>query len=121
MNSHCIVGLDRLFHSAMRYLGFLFVLALAGCSNAPLAGTLDCLVPSKVGKNGPGNPKLAGEPLPPPNLPTRPEDPLPPRGSLESNPKKTEEPWKPLNDRPGNTGLGDPLPAPLPAPGYVDR
>jgi len=105
----------------MRYLALIPFLAAIGCSNAPLAGTLDCLVPSKVGKHGPANPKLDGDNLPPPNLPTRPDDPLPPRASLDSNPKKTDEPWKPLKDRPENSGLGDPLPAPLPSSGFLDR
>ena len=102
----------------MRYFALFVIFTAAGCSNAPLAGTLDCLFPSKLGKHGPVNPR-PDESLPPPNLPTRPEDPLPPRGSLESNPR-SRDPWKPL-DRPETSGLGEPLPAPLPAPGYVDK
>jgi hypothetical protein len=104
----------------MKHLALFLILAATGCSNAPLAGTLDCLFPSKVGKHGPVNPR-PDESLPPPNLPTRPEDPLPPRGSLDSNPRdRKDDKWKPL-DRPETSGLGEPLPAPLPAPGYLDK
>ena len=105
----------------MRYLALIPFLAVLGCSNAPLAGTLDCIFPSKIGKHGPANPKADGDTLPPPNLPTRPEDPVPPRGNLQSNPKNSEEPWKPLKDKPDTPGLGEPLPAPLPSSGYLER
>ncbi|HEY3789777.1 MAG TPA: hypothetical protein VGL71_13025 [Urbifossiella sp.] len=61
-----------------RFLLFGLILAAAGCSNAPLAGTLDCVTSSKdrPGSSGPAAPAVrpaqpalpAPESLPPPDL-----------------------------------------------------
>jgi hypothetical protein len=65
------------------------ILILAGCSTAPVAGALDCLFPSKAGRN--------------PDYPTRPPDfdriPPPDLG--------------PPDALPPPAGLSDPLPAPV--------
>ena len=99
-----------------------------GCSNAPLAGTMDNLLPSKPVRNRNPDPKDLFErekdPLRPPDLiPRDRDDPLPaPRsGGLRSNPRTDVEP-APRGDpfRPRSTDPADPLPAPLPAGGFLD-
>ena len=99
----------------------------AGCSNAPIAGTMDNLFPSKPVRNrNPGPRDLFDrekDPLPPPDLiPRDQDDPLPaPRsGGLRSNPR-TEDPAPRLDPfRPRSNDPADPLPAPLPAGGFLD-
>ena len=102
-------------------------LGLAGCSNAPIAGTMDNLFPSKPVRNRNPDPKdlfdRDRDPLQPPDLiPRDRDDPLPaPRsGGLRSNPRADEpasrvDPFRPRSDDPA-----DPLPAPLPAGGFLD-
>lgn len=47
----------------------LAVCGLAGCSNAPIAGLLDCVAPSKApGQKMPSKPGDSGERIPPPDL-----------------------------------------------------
>lgn len=92
----------------------LFALALlAGCSNAPVAGTLDCIFPSRLRSAG-GAPDL--ERLP---APTRPVDPVPP---IERSPLPPQEPYPFDDPRRTAPAFGEPLsrtptPAPRPQPG----
>lgn len=103
-------------------------LAAAGCSNAPLAGTLDCLFPSKARVRPDAGPRLPDDlsrprggdgPLPPPNLRdldgSRPAD-----GRLEGLPKIGD----PLDPDATPRGRRDAAPAsdrmPLPAPMFDD-
>ena len=109
----------------------LYAFGLAGCSNAPIAGTMDTLFPSKVTRTRNPDPRdlfdRDRDPLPPPDLRSRDrdrDDSLPPprnAGELQSNPRT--EPERPLRGdpfRPHSTDPGEPLPPPLPAPGFLD-
>jgi hypothetical protein len=72
----------------MRRFVPLTVLVLGGCSTAPVADTLDCLFPSKAGRN--------------PDYPTRPpdDDRIPPPPVFGPS-------------DPPPAGLSDPIPAPV--------
>lgn len=103
---------------------------LTGCSNAPLAGTMDTLFPSKAMKKR-GNPDPKDifdkdrDPLPEPTLRDRNrelDDALPPPrgvGERMSLPRTEKEPTGGRGDpfRPRKT---DDDPPPLPAPGFLD-
>jgi len=78
---------------------------LPGCSNAPVAGTLDCLFPSRLRSAG-GPAEL--ERLP---APSRPVDPVPP---IERSPFPPQEPY-PFDD-PRRTGPGPAFGEPLRRP-----
>jgi len=93
----------------------LFALALLpGCSNAPIAGTLDCLFPSRLrSANGPAD--LERLPAPP-----RPVDPVPP---FERSPLPPQEPYPFEDPRRATPAFGDPLsrtPKPAPRPRQDD-
>ena len=100
----------------------LSVVFLAGCSNAPLAGTMDLIFPSKPTRNRNPDPRdlfdRDKDALPPPEVIPRDRDeslPPPRTGGLRSN-LRTEEP-RPDPFRPRDS---DPLPPPLPASGFLD-
>jgi len=101
---------------------------LAGCSNAPIAGTMDLIFPSKPVRNRNPDPKdlfdRERDPLTPPDvIPRDRDDPLPPprSGGLRSNPRTETEPETRRDPfRPRPTDPSDPLPPPLPAPGFLD-
>lgn len=100
----------------------LIAIALAGCSNAPVAGTMDTIFPSKPQRTRNPDPRNLfdrdKDPLPPPEvIPRERDDSLPPprTGGLRSNPRTEEPRADPF--RPRDT---DPLPPPLPAPGFLD-
>ena len=99
-------------------------IALAGCSNAPIAGTMDNLFPSKPSRTRNPDPRdifdRDRDPLPEPNL--RRDDGLPPPGrvgGLQSRPRNDVEPPAVRPD-PFRSRTEDPLPPPLPAPGFLD-
>ena len=100
----------------------LIAIALAGCSNAPVAGTMDTIFPSKPQRTRNPDPRNLfdrdKDPLTPPEvIPRERDDSLPPprTGGLRSNPRTEEPRADPF--RPRDT---DPLPPPLPAPGFLD-
>jgi hypothetical protein len=102
-------------------------LVSAGCSNAPLAGTLDCLFPSKLRARPDAAPRLptdltgpgSRDPLPAPNLrdfgDTRPL----PEGRLEGLPK-IGEPFDGGAPRGGREATPTSDRMPLPAPMFDD-
>ena len=102
-------------------------LTLAGCSNAPVAGTMDTLFPSKPSRTRDPDPRdifdRDRDPLPAPDLRSRDrDDPLPPPGrvgGLQSNPRRDADPPAVRPD-PFRSRNDDPLPPPLPAPGFLD-
>ena len=118
--------------AGMKRLPFLIAglwFALAGCSNAPIAGTMDTLFPSKPTRKPATDPRdifdREKDPLPAPDLRSRErDDALPPpgrSGGLESFPR--------TDGTPPAISRGDPfrprsneesLPPPLPAPGFLD-
>jgi len=87
----------------MRRLAPLFLVFVAGCTNAPIAGFLDLVRPSKIGRTA-----ADAAPLQPSNLPTP-----PPGGQLQlpANPPAMSDGrfMPPLAPR-------DPSPLPPPAP-----
>ena len=104
---------------------------LAGCSNAPIAGTMDTIFPSKLSRkpNRPlrDNLDIDRDPLPTPDLSFRErdkDDSLPPPsrvGGLRSQPRS--EPEQPLRGDPFRARTTDPgevLPPPLAVPGLLD-
>jgi hypothetical protein len=108
---------------------------LAGCSNAPIAGTMDTIFPSKLSRrpNRPlrDNLDIDRDPLPTPDLNFRERErdrerddslPAPSRvGGLRSQPRS--EPEQPLRGDPFRARTADPgeaLPPPLPVPGLLD-
>ena len=95
----------------MRLL-FLGVLLLPGCSNAPIAGTLDCLFPSRI-KPSPTLPDLGRDD--PATI--RPDDrkPLPPVDPYPFDDPRRNRPADPLKRTTPDTDL--PL---LPAPGLSE-
>ena len=124
------IGLPRplpaRYGTGMRCLPFLTAVAcvaLAGCSNAPIAGTMDTLFPSKPSRSRNPDPRdifdRDKDPLPEPNL--RRDDALPPGrvGGLQSRPRTDSEPPAVRPD-PFRSRTDDPLPPPLPAPGFLD-
>ncbi len=112
--------------AGMRYLPLLVAVAcsaFAGCSNAPVAGAMDTIFPSKPQRSRNPDPRdlfdRDKDALPPPELiPRDRDDSLPPprTGGLRSNPRTEPEPradpFRPRGD--------DSLPPPLPAPGFLD-
>ena len=126
------IGLAHLsparYAAGMRCLPFLAAavcLALSGCSNAPIAGTMDTLFPSKPSRTRNPDPRdifdRDRDSLPTPDLRSRDrDDPLPPPGrvgGLQSLPRVEPDPVRADPFRPRND---DPLPPPLPAPGFLD-
>ena len=111
------------------YMLAVAALALTGCSNAPIAGTMDTLFPSRPTRKPATDPRdiidRERDPLPPPDFRSRDrDDPLPPPriiGGLQS--QQRTEPEPPARGdpfRPRRDDSAESLPPPLPAPGFLD-
>lgn len=97
---------------SIRRLVPLAVLALAGCSNAPLAGTLDLIRPSRPERLGLDRGLLGPAEAPPPSGGGRlPVPPVPPAEVL--TPQNSGSEFVPPAPPPGNSL---PLPPPEPSP-----
>jgi len=100
-----------------------------GCSNRPIAGTLDCLFPSKVKYKTDPIPRPGGDPFEPIGPRTRtglPPLQAPPPGRIGA-PSETDVPFVPLTRERGASGTSAPRgrgtmqQEALPVPDFIDR